>query len=111
MALATPAVSAFAVYEPRMKLGNERHFAILRGGNQITPYKINPSSGTNTNLTFSTNPPSNHSILDRVAILKSTWTFAMTQFVSADTTLDDRGQFNLDLMHQEHGLLVLSQLN
>lgn len=90
MALATPAVSAFAVYEPRMKLGNERHFAILRGGNQITPYKINPSSGTNTNLTFSTNPPSNHTILDRVAILKSTWQFEFTQSI-VGATLDGQG--------------------
>lgn len=90
MSLATPKVNAFAVYEPRMKLGNERHFAILRGGNQITPYKINPSSGTNSNLTFSTNPPSNHSILDRVAILKSTWTFSMVQDI-ANSTLDTQG--------------------
>jgi hypothetical protein len=71
MSLGNPAVECFSVYEPRMNLSNvaQRQYAIVRGGNTITPYKYPASSNSTSSIQFTCTPPSRSTVLDRIAIL------------------------------------------
>lgn len=63
-----------SVQEPRVKLENERVFAIIKGGQTVTYYKYPASSYSNSNFNFSTNPPSKQTILDRIAMIQVPFT-------------------------------------
>ena len=67
-----------AVQDPRVRLENERMFAIIKGGQQVTYYKYPASSFSNSNFNFSTNPPSKQTILDRVAMVQVPFTITFT---------------------------------
>jgi hypothetical protein len=72
MSLGNPAVECFSIYEPRMNLSNvaQRQYAIVRGGNTITPYKYPATSYSNNSVQFTCTPPSRSTVLDRIAIVK-----------------------------------------
>lgn len=49
--------------DPRINVGNERQFAILKGGSQITYKPVTSTSYSQSSITFSAPPPNNKSLV------------------------------------------------
>jgi hypothetical protein len=64
-------IKVLTVDEPRLKLGNTRVWACIRGGQDVTYYQYPSTSFNNSGFNFITNPPSNTTVLDRLAILRT----------------------------------------
>jgi hypothetical protein len=69
MSEAIPPLRTVGVLEPRVELQNERLWAILKGGQTVTPYRIPATSYSNSNWNWTVIPPSKSSVLDRVVIM------------------------------------------
>lgn len=80
MSLGNPAVECFSIYEPRMNLSNvtQRQYALVRGGNTITPYVYPAISFSDSSVQFVCTPPSRSTVLDRIAIAKFNVSIAFT---------------------------------
>lgn len=64
-------IKKVAIYEPRLKVGNEREWVIVKGGQTVTTYAYPASSASNRYFNFTTNPPGKKNVLDRHVILKT----------------------------------------
>lgn len=60
-----------AIYEPRLKISNEREWVIVKGGNTVTTQVYPASSASNKYFNFTTNPPGRKNVLDRHVILSA----------------------------------------
>lgn len=80
MTEAIPPLQCVSVMEPRCELNNQRQWAILKGGQSVTPYRLPTTSYSNSNWNWTVIPPSKSSILDRVVVVHAqvTLTFAGT---------------------------------
>lgn len=93
MSLGNPGVECFSIYEPRMNLSNvaQRQYAIVRGGNSITPYIYPSTAKSNSSIQFTCTPPSRSTVLDRIAIVKVGVSLNFTGDAGNTTPLLKRG--------------------
>lgn len=58
-------IKKVAIYEPRLKVSNEREWIIVKGGQTVTTTSYPASSNSNNYFNFTTNPPGRKNVLDR----------------------------------------------
>lgn len=58
-------IKKIAIYEPRLKVSNEREWVIVKGGQTVTTTSYPASSNSNNYFNFTTNPPGKKNVLDR----------------------------------------------
>ena len=63
-------IKKIAIYEPRLKLDNEREWVIVKGGQSVTTNKYPSQNFSNSSMNFSTNPPGKKNVLDRHVIVE-----------------------------------------
>lgn len=63
-------IKKIAIYEPRLKVANEREWVIVKGGQTVTTTGYPASSFSEKQMNFTTNPPGKKNVLDRHVILK-----------------------------------------
>lgn len=65
-------IKVLTVDEPRMRFPDNKHrvWAAVRGGQDITYYKLPSTSFNNTGFNFNTPVPSRHTVVDRMVILQ-----------------------------------------
>lgn len=66
-----PLVSPMRVLDPRLVVSNQRLFAIIEGGADITIKQYNTTTASNQNYNFSCNPPDVGTIVDRKIYLQA----------------------------------------
>lgn len=63
-------IKKVAIYEPRLKVSNEREWVIVKGGQTVTTTAYPASSYSNSAINFTTNPPGKKNVLDRHVIIR-----------------------------------------
>lgn len=63
-------IKKVAIYEPRLKISNEREWVIVKGGQTVTTTAYPASSHSNKYFNFTTNPPGKKNVADRHIIIK-----------------------------------------
>lgn len=84
-------IKKIAIYEPRLKVSNEREWVIVKGGQTVTTTAYPASSYSEKQFNFTTNPPGKKNVLDRHVILK----------VPVTITFSGPGNASTDLMIQQ----------
>lgn len=85
-------IKKVAIYEPRLKLDNEREWVIVKGGQTVTTNVYPATSFSNQYFNFTTNPPGRKNVLDRHVIIE----------VPVILTFDGPGDGTTNLMVQEN---------
>jgi hypothetical protein len=73
--------------DPRVKLTNERSYAILKGGREVTPQQFPATSTSDTNIVFDVNPPSSFIIVDKKVWIRCPFLVTITGPSVAPATL------------------------
>lgn len=63
-------IKKIAIYEPRLKVANEREWVIVKGGQTVTTTVYPASAYSDKYFNFTTNPPGKKNVLDRHVMLK-----------------------------------------
>lgn len=84
-------IKKVAIYEPRLKVSNEREWVIVKGGQTVTTTVYPATSFSNSYFNFTTNPPGKKNVLDRHVIIK----------VPVSLTFTGPGDLSTDLMVQQ----------
>lgn len=71
-------IKKVAIYEPRLKVSNEREWVIVKGGQTVTTTAYPASTFSRTAINFTTNPPGKKNVLDRHIIIKVPVTLEFT---------------------------------
>lgn len=71
-------IKKVAIYEPRLKVSNEREWVIVKGGQTVTTTSYPASSFSNAAFNFTTNPPGKKNVLDRHIIIRVPVTLTFT---------------------------------
>lgn len=71
-------IKKIAIYEPRLNVGNEREWVIVKGGQTVTVTGYPATSNSNNNFVFTTNPPGKKNVLDRHIYIKVPVTLTFT---------------------------------
>ena len=89
MSKALSPLNTFAIMEPRLQLGNRRSFVVVKGAGAVTYYQYPSQAFSQTQFSFTTNPPNRDVVMDRNAILAVpvTMTFTQTPGVNTDNIL------------------------
>ena len=66
------------VRDPRLELGNERVYGVLRGGRNISWQQFPANSASNSSIQIVTNPPSRRHVLNRKVYLSVTFSLAFS---------------------------------
>lgn len=80
-------IKKIAIYEPRLKVANEREWVIVKGGQTVTTTVYPASAYSDKYFNFTTNPPGKKNVLDRHVILKIPVTLTFTGPGDATTNL------------------------
>lgn len=62
-------INKIAIYEPRLKVANDREWVIVKGGQTVTTNVYPATSSSNSYFNFTTNPPGRKNVLDRHVII------------------------------------------
>lgn len=76
-----------AIYEPRLKINNQREWVIIKGGQTVTTTVYPATSYSNSYFNFTTNPPGKKNVLDRHVIIQVPVTLTFTGPGDATTNL------------------------
>ncbi len=95
MSEAIPPLQSIGVLEPRCELNNQRQWAILKGGQSVTPYRLPTTSYSNSNWNWTVIPPSKSAILDRVVVVHAQCTINFTGTTSDGSNLLQPGRCGL----------------
>lgn len=80
-------IKKIAIYEPRLKVANEREWVIVKGGQTVTTTVYPATAHSEKYFNFTTNPPGKKNVLDRHVIIKVETTFSFTGPGNATTDL------------------------
>lgn len=93
MSLTNPPLSFHSVYEPRLDVDNERQWAILKGGQTVTPNRYPATSFSNSNWSFQINPPGKTIVMDRVIVIHVPVTITITATNTGTNQILQPGRF------------------
>lgn len=71
-------LNVVGVYEPRMKLNNERSWVVVKGAQTVTYYPFPSTSFSNSQFNFICNPPSAGTVLDRAIFIEVPYSITFT---------------------------------
>lgn len=71
-------IKKVAIYEPRLKISNEREWVIVKGGQTVTTNVYPATSYSNSQFNFTTNPPGKKNVLDRHLTIRVPVTLTFT---------------------------------
>lgn len=71
-------IKKIAIYEPRLKVSNEREWVIVKGGQTVTTTAYPSTAYSNSAINFTTNPPGKKNVLDRHVIIRVPVTLTFT---------------------------------
>ncbi len=91
-------IKKVAIYEPRLKISNEREWVIVKGGQTVTTTVYPSTASSNSYFNFTTNPPGKKNVLDRHVTLRVPVTLTFTGPGSNNSI---PGQSTDDLMVQQ----------
>lgn len=72
-------LNVVGVYEPRMELGNERSWVVVKGAQTVTYYPYPSTSFSSNQFNFICNPPSSSTVLDRAVFIEVPYTITFSQ--------------------------------
>lgn len=91
-------IKKVAIYEPRLKVSNEREWVIVKGGQTVTTTVYPSTSSSNSYFNFTTNPPGKKTVLDRHITIRAPVTLI---FSGPGSNNSIPGQSTDDLMVQQ----------